>query len=81
VLDVRLISLHVAINKQLGDLYQIAGDFWWIGTVYSNLNDTSKALQNLESALEIYEQLGLENLGDRVRKAVSSLKSVHEFKT
>ena len=63
------------IFGQLKELPNIAACFWWIGTIYGRLNDTSKALKNLKSALEIYEQLGLKNRIQQVREAISKLKS------
>ncbi|MGB5912657.1 MAG: hypothetical protein WBH31_15800 [Promethearchaeia archaeon] len=45
----------------------------WIGTIYNMLNDAPKALQNFERALQIYEQLGLENQIQQVRENISKL--------
>jgi len=63
------------IREHLKESPNIALCLWWIGTIYGKLNDTSKALQNFESALQIYEQLRLKNESQQVREAISSLRS------
>jgi len=68
------------IFEQLNELPEIASMLWWIGSIYSKFYDAyqaplSKVLDNFERALEIYEQLGLENKAQKVRNLISDLKS------
>ena len=63
------------IAEKLEELPTISLCYWWIGMIYSKLNDISKALNNLDSALNIYEQLGLESYRKSVLQAISDLKS------
>jgi len=65
----------LTISWQLGDKYQIFRGLCWAGKMLIDLNEISKALQILESALEISEQLGLEEETVEIRETITRLKS------
>jgi len=68
------------ILKQLKVTPKIVLRLRWIGTIYDKLNDTPKALHNLESALEIYQQLGSENDIQEIHRIISRLNSKERLK-